>query len=134
MSPNRCYLSPRSAQVAYPYGSLYALTHAYAVSIHKAQGAEFPAVVIPLLTNHAPLLSRTLLYTAVTRARQLVVFVGQRTALALAVRDWRRTTRQTALSGLLTEELRFRWGRATSPNPLEPDEVGELTDWEGLVT
>jgi exodeoxyribonuclease V alpha subunit len=120
-------------EVAYPYGSLYALTHAYAVSVHKAQGAEFPAVVIPLLTNHAPLLSRTLLYTAITRARQLVVLIGQRKALTLAVRDWRRTTRQTALSGLLTEELRFRWGQATSAEPAEPDEATADAAWDGLV-
>lgn len=120
-------------EVAYPYGSLYALTHAYAASVHKAQGADFPAVVIPLLTTHAPLLSRTLLYTAVTRARQLVVLVGQRKALALAVRDWRRTTRQTALSGLLTEELRFRWERATSAEPAESDEATADAAWDGLV-
>lgn len=126
--------------VAYPYGSLYALTHAYAVSVHKAQGAEFPAVVMPLLTTHAPLLSRTLLYTAVTRARQLVVLVGQRKALALAIRDWRQTTRQTALEGVLTEQVRFAWGRPTSadrreaPAGADPVVVTALDAWEGLVT
>jgi exodeoxyribonuclease V alpha subunit len=62
--------------VRYPASSLYALTHAYAVSVHKAQGAEFPAVVIPLVTSHAVLLSWTLLYTALTRTRRLVVLVG----------------------------------------------------------
>ena len=77
-------------EVRYPYASLFALTHAYAISVHKAQGAEFPAVVIPLVTSHAPMLGRTLLYTALTRARQLVVIVGQQKALYLAVRDWRR--------------------------------------------
>ncbi len=66
--------------VRYPQANLYALTHAYAVSVHKAQGAEFPAVVIPLVTAHAALLGRTLLYTALTRARRLVVLVGQRRA------------------------------------------------------
>src|SRR5215216_5370482 len=83
-------------ELPYPCASLFALAHAYAVSVHKAQGAEFPVVVIPLLTSHAPLLGRTLLYTALTRARQLVVIVGQKQALYLAVRDWRRTARQTA--------------------------------------
>jgi exodeoxyribonuclease V alpha subunit len=63
-------------EVRYPGASLFALTHAYAMSVHKAQGAEFPAVVLPLLTSHAAVLGRTLLYTAVTRARQLVVLVG----------------------------------------------------------
>ena len=51
-------------EVRYPFASLYALTHAYAASVHKAQGSEFPAVVIPLLLTHAPMLGRTLLYTA----------------------------------------------------------------------
>jgi exodeoxyribonuclease V alpha subunit len=118
-------------QVAYPFASLHALTHAYALSVHKAQGAEFPAVVLPLVTNHASLLSRTLLYTAVTRARQLVVLVGQRKALAMAVRDWRRTVRHTALAGLLTDTLRIAWERA---HTAEPENTDELAVWEGLIT
>jgi exodeoxyribonuclease V alpha subunit len=99
--------------VRYPYSDLYALTHAYAISVHKAQGAEFPAVVIPLLTSHAPMLGRTLLYTALTRARQLVVIVGQQKALRLAVRDWRREPRYTALEGLLAGTTQFTWPPAT---------------------
>jgi exodeoxyribonuclease V alpha subunit len=98
--------------VRYPYADLFALTHAYAISVHKAQGAEFPAVVIPLLTSHAAMLGRTLLYTALTRARQLVVLVGQQKALRLAVRDWRREPRHTALEGLLAGTTRFAWRRA----------------------
>ncbi|HZO28927.1 MAG TPA: ATP-binding domain-containing protein [Chloroflexota bacterium] len=98
-------------EVKYPYASLFALTHAYAISVHKAQGAEFPAVVIPLVTSHAPMLGRTLLYTALTRARRLVVIVGQKKALFLAVRDWRRAPRHTALGRLLDGTLRFAWGR-----------------------
>src|SRR4029079_11467882 len=98
-------------EVRYPFASLFALTHAYAISVHKAQGAEFPAVVIPLLTTHAPMLGRTLLYTALTRARHLAVIVGQRKALYLAVRDWRRAPRHTALDGLLDGTLRFGWPR-----------------------
>jgi exodeoxyribonuclease V alpha subunit len=97
--------------IRYPYADLFALTHAYAISVHKAQGAEFPAVVIPLLTSHAAMLGRTLLYTALTRARQLVVIVGQQKALRLAVRDWRREPRYTALAGLLTGATRFVWRR-----------------------
>jgi exodeoxyribonuclease V alpha subunit len=95
--------------------------------VHKAQGAEFPAVVIPLVTSHAVLLSRTLLYTALTRARRLVVLVGQRKALFLAVRDWRRTERHTALGGLLTGALRFDWHRAWDGE----EDVPDL--WEGLT-
>jgi exodeoxyribonuclease V alpha subunit len=89
------------------------LTHAYAISVHKAQGAEFPGVVIPLLMSHAVMLGRTLLYTGLARARQLVVFVGQPRALRMAVRDWRRDPRHTALEGLLLNTLRFTWPDVT---------------------
>jgi exodeoxyribonuclease V alpha subunit len=114
-------------EVRYPFSSLFELAHAFCLSVHKAQGAEFPAVVIPLLMSHAPMLGRTLLYTAVTRARQLVVLVGQRQALALAVRDWRRVERHTALAGLLAGTLRFEW-LARQPAE-EPTDLG----WEGLM-
>ena len=63
------------------------LQHAFAVSIHKAQGSEFPAVVLPLLTQHYLMLQRNLLYTAITRARQLCVLVGTRKAIGIAVRN-----------------------------------------------
>jgi exodeoxyribonuclease V alpha subunit len=96
-------------EVRYPFASLFALTHAYAISVHKAQGAEFPVVILPLLTSHAPMLGRTLLYTALTRARELIIVVGQSKALQLAVRDWRHTVRQTALGGLLAGTLRVAW-------------------------
>ena len=60
---------------------------AYATTIHKSQGSEYPAVVIPLTTQHYVMLARNLLYTAVTRGKRLVVLVGQRRALAIAVRN-----------------------------------------------
>ena len=60
---------------------------AYATTIHKAQGSEYPAVVIPLTTQHYAMLARNLLYTGVTRGKRLVVLVGQRKALAIAVRN-----------------------------------------------
>ncbi|MFN8060598.1 MAG: ATP-dependent RecD-like DNA helicase [Vicinamibacterales bacterium] len=72
--------------VVYDFDELDRLVLAYASSIHKAQGSEYPAVVVPLTTQHYLMLQRRLLYTAVTRARRLVVLVGQRKALALAVR------------------------------------------------
>jgi hypothetical protein len=103
---------------------------------HNSQGAEFPAVVIPLLTSHAAMLGRTLLYTAVTRARQLVVIVGQQKAIRLAVHDWRRTPRYTALGGLLDGSLRFTWrrdsaaGTATASDGVQPDSEAA---WEGLL-
>jgi exodeoxyribonuclease V alpha subunit len=118
-------------EVRYPFASLYALTHAYAASVHKAQGSEFPAVVIPLLMNHAPMLGRTLLYTALTRARQLAVMVGQKRALALAVKDWRRAARHTALDGLLSGTIDFAWPPSREASGAIAAE--DLEDWEGLV-
>jgi exodeoxyribonuclease V alpha subunit len=73
--------------VSYEWAEADELQHAFAVSIHKAQGSEFPAVVVPLLTQHYVMLQRNLLYTAVTRARQLCVLVGSRRAIALAVKN-----------------------------------------------
>jgi exodeoxyribonuclease V alpha subunit len=72
-------------QVGYEPGELDRLVLAYATTIHKSQGSEYPAVVIPVSTQHYPMLQRNLLYTGVTRGRRLVVLVGQRKALAIAV-------------------------------------------------
>jgi exodeoxyribonuclease V alpha subunit len=73
--------------ITYEFGELDELTLAYAISIHKAQGSEYPVCVIPLLMEQYMLLERQLLYTAITRARQLVVLVGSRKALAIAVKN-----------------------------------------------
>ena len=88
--------------VVYDFLELDELVHAYAISIHKSQGSEFPAVVIPVLTSHYMLLQRNLLYTAVTRARRLVVLVGQPKAIAMAVRNNKVSERFTGLSERLT--------------------------------
>ena len=72
--------------VAYGFGELDALVPAYATTIHKSQGSEYPAVVIPLMTQHYVMLQRNLLYTGVTRGKRLVVLVGQRKAVAIAVK------------------------------------------------
>src|SRR5579872_992672 len=74
-------------RVTYGFGELDTLVPAYAVTIHKSQGSEYPAVLIPLLTQHYMMLQRNLLYTGVTRGKQLVVLVGQKKAVALAVRN-----------------------------------------------
>jgi exodeoxyribonuclease V alpha subunit len=79
--------------VTYDFGELDELSPAYATTIHKAQGSEYPAVVIPLTTQHYLMLRRNLVYTGITRARQLVVLVGQRQALSMAVQDSRAQTR-----------------------------------------
>lgn len=73
--------------VVYGFGELDELVLAYATTIHKSQGSEYPAVVIPLVTQHYAMLARNLFYTGVTRGRKLVVLVGQRKALAIAVRN-----------------------------------------------
>ncbi|MGI4944709.1 MAG: SF1B family DNA helicase RecD2 [Janthinobacterium lividum] len=73
--------------VEYGFGELDELVLAYATTIHKAQGSEYPVVVIPLATQHYAMLARNLLYTGVTRGRRLVVLVGQRKALAMAIRN-----------------------------------------------
>jgi exodeoxyribonuclease V alpha subunit len=84
-------------RVAYADERLDDLALAYAVSIHKSQGSEYPAVVVPWLRQHYALLSRNLLYTAVTRGKRLVVLVADPDAVALALADGRRDERRTAL-------------------------------------
>ncbi|MCE7986281.1 MAG: ATP-dependent RecD-like DNA helicase [Caldilinea sp. CFX5] len=91
--------------VVYDFLELDELVHAYAVSVHKSQGSEFPAVVIPVLTSHYMMLQRNLLYTAVTRAKRLVVLVGQPKAIAMAVRNDKVTQRFTGLRERLTSRL-----------------------------
>ncbi|MBK1734591.1 ATP-dependent RecD-like DNA helicase [Halorhodospira abdelmalekii] len=89
----------------YSFSELDALVPAYAVTIHKAQGSEYPVVVMPITTQHYPMLQRNLIYTGVTRARALLILVGQRKALAIAVkgrgqrRRWSRLRKLLAASG-----------------------------------
>jgi exodeoxyribonuclease V alpha subunit len=73
--------------VKYGFGELDMLVPAYAATIHKSQGSEYPAVIIPVLTQHYAMLQRNLLYTGVTRGKRLVVLVGQKKAIAIAVRN-----------------------------------------------
>jgi exodeoxyribonuclease V alpha subunit len=73
--------------VRYDIADLNELVLAYATTVHKAQGSEYPAVVIPLLTQHYMMLQRNLLYTAITRAKELVVIVGTKEALGIALRN-----------------------------------------------
>ena len=70
---------------------------AYAVTIHKSQGSEFPAVVIPIATQHYVLLQRNLIYTGLTRGKKLVVLIGQKKALGMAVRNDRTQRRYSGL-------------------------------------
>jgi exodeoxyribonuclease V alpha subunit len=73
--------------VIYDFSELDELTLAYAVTVHKSQGSEYPAVILPVHTTHYPMLQRNLLYTAITRARRLLVLAGTKKALALAIKN-----------------------------------------------
>ena len=94
--------------VRYDYADLDELVLGYACSIHKSQGSEFPAVVIPLHTQHYVMLQRNLLYTALTRGRRLVVVAGNRRALAIAVKTERLLVRHTRLAERIRDRLPAR--------------------------
>ncbi|WP_327291044.1 SF1B family DNA helicase RecD2 [Streptomyces sp. NBC_01198] len=89
-------------EIAYDFDELDELAHAYAVTIHRSQGSEYPAVVIPVTTGAWMMLQRNLLYTAVTRAKRLVVLVGSRRAIGQAVRTISAGRRFTALDHRLS--------------------------------
>ena len=91
--------------VKYDFGELDEISLAYAITIHKSQGSEFPAVVIPLATQHYMLLQRNLIYTGITRGKRLLVLIGQKKALGIAVRNDRP---QRRYSGLLASLRRDR--------------------------
>jgi len=80
------------------------LSLAYAISVHKAQGSEFPAVVMPVVTQHYTMLQRNLLYTAITRARHLCVLSGNRRAISMAVHNNKVAQRFTALEWRLAQK------------------------------
>ncbi len=90
-------ISIDGAPVVYDFLEADELVHAYAISVHKSQGAEYPCVVMPVVTQHYMMLQRNLLYTAVTRAKKLVILVGTRRAIAIAVKNNKTTERHTAL-------------------------------------
>ena len=88
--------------VEYEFGDLDEVLLAYATSIHKSQGSEYPAVVIPLAMQHYTLLERNLIYTAVTRGKNLVTIIGQPKALAMAVKNRKSNRRLTKLALRIT--------------------------------
>ena len=92
--------------VTYEFGELDEVSLAYAVTIHKSQGSEFPAVVIPVAMQHFMLLQRNLIYTGITRAKRLLVVVGQKKALGLAVRNDQARKRYSGLLASLKETSR----------------------------
>lgn len=92
---------PDEREVRYKRDDIQELSLAYAITIHKSQGSEFEAVIIPILTQHFKMLFRNLIYTGLTRARKLVVLVGTRKALAMSVKNQDTSQRQTFLQKLL---------------------------------
>ncbi len=90
-------------RVLYDFTELDEVVLAYAVSVHKSQGSEYPAVIVPILTQHYILLQRNLIYTAVTRGRRLVVLVGTKKALAIGIKNDKTQHRFTRL------DLRLKW-------------------------
>lgn len=95
-------------RVEYDSDELDELVLAYAISIHKSQGSEYPAVIIPIFTSHFALLERNLLYTAITRAKKLCIVLGQTKAIAIAMTTVKGNIRQTFLKEFLTTELEAR--------------------------
>lgn len=89
--------------VAYELTELSELTLAYAATVHKSQGSEYRAVVLPFTTQHYVMLQRNLLYTAITRAREIVVIVGSKKAVAIAVKNSKVEQRYTGLAALLAQ-------------------------------
>ncbi len=93
-----------SREVAYDFSGMDELVHAYAISVHKSQGSEYPVVIIPVVTQHYILLQRNLIYTAVTRGKKLVVMVGTKKALAMGIRKAKTEKRYTGLRTRLKEQ------------------------------
>lgn len=92
--------------VSYDFSELDEIILAYAISVHKSQGSEYPAVVIPVLTQHYLLLQRNLIYTAVTRGKRLVYLVGTKKALSIAIRNNKTRERYSMLAQRLKEAMR----------------------------
>jgi len=94
--------------VEYEASDLNELVHAYAISIHKSQGSEFSAVIIPLFMQHFMMLQRNLIYTAVTRAKKLCIIIGQSRAVAMGIKNNKSVERITFLREFLTSDLACR--------------------------
>jgi exodeoxyribonuclease V alpha subunit len=97
-------------QVTYDFNELDELVLAYAVTVHKSQGSEYPAVIIPVHTAHYVMLQRNLLYTAITRGKRLAVLVGTKKAVAIAVKNHKIQLRYTGLA------RRLQQGRPDEPS------------------
>lgn len=104
-STGRLWVLYEDSEVEYGPGDLDELVLAYAVSVHKSQGSEYPAVVLPVVTQHYLMLQRNLIYTGITRARRLVVLIGSLKALAIAVKNDQIRHRHTGLKERLEQAI-----------------------------
>jgi exodeoxyribonuclease V alpha subunit len=91
-------------EVTYDYADLNEITLAFATTIHKAQGSEYPVVILPVFMQHYVMLSRNLIYTGVTRARKLAIWVGDPKAIGMAVKQVRDQQRYTLLAHRLSRD------------------------------
>ena len=91
--------------IEYSFDELDELQTAYAITVHKAQGAEYPAIVIPITTQHFPMLQKKLLYTAITRGKRQVFLVGQKKAIAIAVKNIKESVRYSKLKQFLIDSF-----------------------------
>ncbi len=110
-------------EVVYDVTELDELSLAYATTIHKAQGSEYPIVVMPFTMSHYVMLQRNLLYTGVTRAKKILVIIGEKKALSFAIRNETTTARNTKLS------QRLKDGEAQE----RPAEKQDEEQWENLM-
>lgn len=91
--------------ISYDFGDMDDIVLSYAVTIHKSQGSEYPVVIIPLLTEHRAMLQRNLIYTAITRGKKMVVLIGEREALSMAIHNNKSRKRWTLLEKLLEKPI-----------------------------
>ena len=115
-----------SPNFGYAFGELDEVVLAYATTIHKSQGSEYPAVVIPLTTQHYMMLQRNLLYTGVTRGKCLVILLGQKKAVAIAVKNVSGRRRWSKLREWMNPVCHWRYRRFTL--------IARLAVWFGDVS
>lgn len=123
-------------EVVYDVSELEELSLAYATTIHKAQGSEYPIVILPFMMTHYVMLQRNLLYTGVTRARKILVMIGEKRAISYAIRNNRATERNTRLAQRLRDAVSLETGSGETGSgetgSLETD-CGKILPGEGAA-
>ena len=113
----------------YDASELDELTLAYATTIHKSQGSEYPIVVMPVLMTHYVMLQRNLIYTGITRARKICVLIGTKMALSFAIRNMTVLKRNTRLKERLNPVL----AKPASPKKIQPYTIGDLSNESAIA-